>query len=335
MDWILIPVRERLSMIEASAPSNIALIKYMGKEADNIPANPSLSYSLPHLLTKVQLEISSESNDSWEAISGEEGVSLSTKGIERYLKFFAKLKHEFGIEGNYIVRSSNNFPSDCGLASSASSFAALTKAAYALAHRDFNESLKRRGFAGDEALDKEFLSSFSRQGSGSSCRSLFPEWAVWKKDHAYSTELPYTDLLHLAVISEEDKKEVSSSEAHKRVRSSLQMTGRTERAEIRLNKLESAFNNKDWNKAFEICWAEFWDMHSLFESSEPSFGYMNAGSLEILSQCKDFWKKNSDGPIVTMDAGPNVHLLFRKDQEAAYYEMKLKLSKKFKVWGNE
>ena len=41
----------------ASAPSNIALIKYMGKtdEQDNRPTNRSLSYTLNHLRTTVEL----------------------------------------------------------------------------------------------------------------------------------------------------------------------------------------------------------------------------------------------------------------------------------------
>lgn len=306
----------------------------MGKEADNIPANPSLSYSLGHLVTKVQLEASKAATDTWEPISGEEGVELSEKGKKRYLDFFLKLKQAFGIEGNFIVRSSNNFPSDCGLASSASSFAALSKASYLLAKDTSLESLKAAGFAGELELDLEFLSSFSRQGSGSSCRSLFPEWSVWEKDHAHGVELPFNNLMHLAVVAEAGKKEVSSSEAHQRVRTSLLMRGRTNRAELRLNALKAAFENKNWKEAYEICWAEFWDMHALFESSDPNFGYMNSGSLKILNYTKEYWKKHGDGPIVTMDAGPNVHLLFRDDQKAAYDEMNKQLSEEFKVWGN-
>ena len=30
---------------------------------------------------------------------------------------------------------------------------------------------------------------------------------------------------------------------------------------------------------------------------------------------ENFWHKNKDGPIITMDAGPNIHLLFRQDQK--------------------
>lgn len=305
----------------------------MGKEAYNIPANASLSYSLPHLVTTVEIETHNEEQDQWEALPGEYGVQLSEAGQSRYLKFFEKLKNEFGMKGYFVVRSTNNFPSDCGLASSASSFAALTKACYEYSLANNLESLKDLGFAGVPEKDMSFLSSFSRQGSGSSCRSLFDSWAVWEQDHARAESFPYQNLLHLAVIAEEGKKEVSSSEAHQRVRSSLLMEGRTKRAEERLIKLSSALNEQNWEAAYEICWAEFWDMHALFETSNPSFGYMNPSSLEILEVVKGYWKSHNDGPLVTMDAGPNVHLLFRPDQREAFSNIKESLEAKFKVWG--
>lgn len=321
--------------IKTQAPSNIALIKYMGKEAANIPANASLSYSLNHLLTSVEIETSDSSADSWELLEeGDYGVKLSEKGQKRFLDFFAFLKDEFKVSGNFVIRSTNNFPSDCGLASSASSFAALTKATYELALEMNLDAMKSLGFTGDFSLDASFLSSFSRQGSGSSCRSLFEEWSVWEKDHAKAVSFPYNNLLHLAVIAEEEGKEVSSSEAHKRVRTSLLMKGRTERAEIRLQALQVAFEEQNWEKAFELCWAEFWDMHALFESAEPSFGYMNSDSLKIISAVKKYWKNNGDGPLVTMDAGPNIHLLFRAEQMQEYKYLKEYFEKDYKVWGN-
>src|SRR3954468_12586695 len=114
----------------AQAPANIALIKYMGKkdEALNLPINPSLSYTLPNLLTSVSLETQPGKKDFWEAlqIPGAETFSLSELAQVRFLKHLSFLKNYFGYTGSFIVRSSNNFPQGSGLASSASSFAALT-----------------------------------------------------------------------------------------------------------------------------------------------------------------------------------------------------------------
>jgi diphosphomevalonate decarboxylase len=125
----------------------------------------------------------------------------------------------------------------------------------------------------------------------------------------------FGDLIHQVVVVDESLKQVSSSKAHERVTTSLLFKGRPERAEERLSSLKSALAAKDWRQAFEITWAEFWDMHALFETSRPSFGYMTAGSLEALRIVRSLsWDAHGDGPLVTMDAGPNVHLLYRNDE---------------------
>lgn len=317
-------------MIEVSAPSNIALIKYMGKEQGNIPANASLSYSLKHLRTRLSLQPAEF--DDWQALDSDYPIVLSEKGKARYLAFFAQLKEYFGLQGNFLLRSANNFPSDCGLASSASSFAALTLGAYELFVQQ--QPGGARGFKAQLQKDLPLLSALSRRGSGSSCRSLYPEWALWEGETARELEFPLRNLQHLAVIVEEQKKEVSSSEAHLRVNSSLLMQGRRQRAEQRLQELQAALQTGNWAAAYEICWAEFWDMHALFESSRPSFGYMNAASLAVLEICRAYWRETGDGPLVTMDAGPNVHLLFRREQEAAYRELSERLQT-YKLWGSE
>ncbi len=303
----------------AEAPSNIALIKYMGKTdaSSNVPSNASLSYTLGGLRTRVELESSAQ--DQWQELS-EWPVKLSEKSKERFLKHFQFLKKTFEVDGSFTVRSGNNFPSDCGLASSASSFAALTLAVFEMAKDQSSNK------AMIESLSLEDLSALSRQGSGSSCRSLFSPWALWKSEGAESIKFPYDLLLHDVLILEEEKKAVSSSEAHKRVTSSALFVGRVERAETRLKDLAAALNLKQWANAFEITWAEMWDMHALFETSNPSFGYMTGASVDALHAVKDFWQEQGDGPLVTMDAGPNVHLLFRPDQKAFRDELGKRLA---------
>lgn len=291
--------------VEASAPSNIALIKYMGKDSHsgNLPSNSSLSYTLEHLRSFVVIE---EANaDEWQPLPGFEPVELSIKGRERFLAHFKNLKHHWGLNGHHRVFSANNFPSDCGLASSASSFAALTLATYQLAlmqKADLQESL-------------ETLSRLSRQGSGSSCRSLFSPWSVWRGEGAEKLNLDL-ELEHAVLIVDGGRKSVSSSEAHRRVNTSLLWNGRTERARLRLERLENSLRSNDWRTCFEVCWAEFWDMHALFETSEPAFGYMTGETLKALNRLRELWTEKKDGPLITMDAGANVHLLFRRDQIA-------------------
>jgi len=144
---------------------------------------------------------------------------------------------------------------------------------------------------------------------------LYGPWALWQKDFAEPLTFSYANLIHQAIIVESSKKEVSSSEAHKLVAGSSLFPGRIQRAEKRLEQLKHSLQSQDWRQSFEIVWAEFWDMHALFATSQPPFMYMTSGSQRVLEEILKFWNKNNDGPLVTMDAGANVHFLWRPDQK--------------------
>lgn len=293
----------------AQAPSNIALIKYMGKKAEgiNIPMNPSLSYTLNQLLSSVELEAYAGNEDRWEPLSlpGAEEFNLSAAAQERFLRHLNNIKQRFNYSGSFIVRSNNNFPHSTGLASSASSFAALTKCAvYALSE-----------LTQTPVPSIETQSAWSRAGSGSSCRSFYSPWAFWSEEQVSMVELPYPELLHEVIVISSDEKKVSSSEAHRRVSSSTLYSTRHIRASENLRALLNAFETHNWQDAYQICWREFQDMHELFETCSNPFSYMTDKTREILTNLQEEWEKMGDGPLVTMDAGPNIHLLYRLDQK--------------------
>lgn len=314
----------------AIAPSNIALIKYMGKTeaAANRPTNASLSYTLPHLRSIVEIEAIDSGEDRWEPLPSFEGraltpIQLSDKGRSRFLAHLGRLKTKFDYQGSFVVRSANDFPSDCGLASSASSFAALTMGSL--------EALA--ALTGMPAPSRTDAADLSRQGSGSSCRSFFAPWSIWDDDGAReANDLGHANLIHQTIVVDEAVKSVSSSSAHLRVATSANFKGRPERANQRLKDLVQALRGDEWTNAFEITWAEFWDMHALFETANPSFGYMTPGSLEALRTVRSLtWEKTGAGPLVTMDAGPNLHLLYRSNEAALAQDVAATLQKRFMV----
>ena len=49
---------------EWSAPSNIALVKYWGKKENQIPANPSISFTLNNCKTITKLEVVKQSENN-------------------------------------------------------------------------------------------------------------------------------------------------------------------------------------------------------------------------------------------------------------------------------
>lgn len=292
----------------------------MGKKdsTTNVPANPSLSWTTPALRSFVRLQVNTNvQQDSWQSHPNYP-LTLSEFGQSKFLRFFDKLKQHFGLQNHYFtVSSGNNFPSDCGIASSASSFAALTLVCYQTARELVNCNEH-------SAFD---LSALSRQGSGSSCRSFYPNWAKWQSEGAEPVSSSLQNLQHAVVVVESGKKTVSSSQAHLKVTESLLFEGRIERASKRFEQLSSLLSEPtaNWQQMYQLTWAEFWDMHALFETSSPAFGYMTGKSLDVLKQISAFWEQHQDGPIATMDAGANVHCLWRSDQN----ELKQALYKQF------
>nr|WP_238551384.1 hypothetical protein [Legionella oakridgensis] len=98
------------------------------------------------------------------------------------------------------------------------------------------------------------------------------------------------------------------------MRTSKLYSTRSERAENNLKVLLNALESKDWGSAYQICWREFHDIHQLFATCTAPFSYMTEQSQEALKKLQDLWQRKGDGPIVTMDAGPNIHLLYRQEQ---------------------
>lgn len=301
----------------AHAPANIALIKYMGKKDkhSNSPDNPSISYTLNDLISTVRLEKTSSKKDIWEPLiipGGIENFVLSAEGQKRFLNHLVRIKAYFDYEGGFLVQSCNNFPHSSGMASSASSFAALTRCAVIALSELTNKP----------APSIEEQAQLSRLGSGSSCRSFYSPWALWEDNEVKAVDLPYQELIYQGVVISNKKKEVPSSEAHLRVKSSPFYETRSQRARENLKLLLDALMTQDWTSAHDICWREFQDMHRLFNTCEQPFTYMTESCVDLLHKLEAFWDKKGDGPIVTMDAGPNIHLLYRPDQTELAREFK-------------
>jgi diphosphomevalonate decarboxylase len=328
--------------VVAQAPSNIALIKYMGK-ADagrNLPANGSLSLTLDQLCSVAEVRVlpKSETADRWVAelpgrtygsfpaavpdLSGT-GVSRILTHVERVRKLIPPVLEQAGLPARseldrvrFELRTSNTFPAQAGIASSASSFAAVTLAVAAASSGD------ARAFEVSFRSDSRFrrlLASLARQGSGSSCRSFEGPWVAWEGEWAdpvvSSSALPrYADLV---CVVGRTAKAVSSSEAHRRVVTSPLWGGRTERVTRRLQELRRAIEMGSASDLERLAWEESWEMHSLFHTSQPPFTYWEPGSVALLRTLAPLFETDAarspfaglPRPIATMDAGANVHLL--------------------------
>jgi diphosphomevalonate decarboxylase len=318
------------SIITAKAPSNIALVKYMGKVSveGNLPANGSLSMTLDSLCTLARVR-RGRAGLQWNAdlFSGHEKVgsfpaivpALSENGRQRILRHAQRVLEEapqvlaaHGLEvrlpEGLELGAANTFPAASGIASSASSFAAVTWSVAASLVESFDEFQKAWS---DSISLKRALASISRKGSGSSCRSMEGPFVRWEGEAAWRVDgVQLPEMTDLVLLAGKEEKEVSSSDAHKRVLSSPLWQGRVERVAHRLEQVQSALRNGDFMALSNTVWEESWEMHSLFHTSKPPFTYWLPRSLELLR----FLMKPESAvglapPVVTMDAGPNVHLL--------------------------
>ena len=165
-----------------SSPSNIALVKYWGKKGEQIPANPSISFTLNNCKTTTEITFDiSESRTELEfsfLFEGKENKGFEPKlntFFDRIFKYLPFLKH-----AKLEISSSNSFPHSSGIASSASAMSAL-----ALCLMDIEKEFTSH--SENDTLNK--ASFLSRLGSGSACRSMFPTLASWAKQKHLTTVL--------------------------------------------------------------------------------------------------------------------------------------------------
>ncbi len=339
----------------ARAPSNIALIKYMGKKNPNlnIPENPSLSLTLNSLCTFAELSISESHLDSidwiaekpqtlevdpnFQALSSRAIVpDLGDPEVQKVLRYcrlalreIPEIFKKFGISlplrplgTRYLLKTANTFPACSGIASSASSFAAIT---LAFAQSLAQDSACFRKAWREDLLLRRALAQVSRQGSGSSCRSFEGPWVIWEGEEARAVLSSMPPMAHFVVLIQAEAKKVSSSEAHLRVRTSPLWESRVDRVQYRLKNMISALRTQDVKTLAQVSWSEMWEMHSLFHTCSDPFSYWAPGTIEALQWFSPLIR-SEEPPIVTLDAGPNLHVLVAKERQK---DWSVRLRRKF------
>lgn len=285
-----------------SMPSNIALIKYMGKSntEKNKPANHSLSITLPHLTSSCTVTLG-EQEDAW--VNHPDTV-LTLPEQQKALKHISFLKSQLQIHEPITVSCFNKFPMSAGIASSASSMAAITEAVYQFSYTYLN--LKR-------SLSKLERAQLSQRGSGSSCRSFFSPITVWKNEDIFSMDMPFK-IEHDIILFSQNPKKTSSSKAHTIISQSSNLDARIERANNRVNQLIDALTQKNWETIVELSIEDSKDMHQLLESvgvnyrTEESHAFFK--DLDVFCQSQPKFK-----PLTTMDAGCNIHIIYPIEQQ--------------------
>ena len=282
----------------AFAPVNIALVKYWGKRNEelHLPVTDSFSVSLAEGTTTTLRQGDTDSVTL-------NGIRLSPdSSFHRRLFQFLDLVRP-SPSFFFSVETRNTVPTAAGLASSASGFAAL--------------ALALNSFFG-WGLSLQQCSVLARLGSGSACRSIFPGFVRWQKgireDGSDSYAVPYEDWwpeLRLAVILlSKEEKPVSSGEAMRRtVATSPEYAFWPQRVAEDMEALLSALHKRDFAAFGATAERNALAMHSSMQAAVPPVCYWTKETRETIRAIRAA-REGGLGVYFTMDAGPNIKLLF-------------------------
>jgi diphosphomevalonate decarboxylase len=289
----------------AKAPANIAFIKYWGKHHDTLrlPLNSSISMNLTGAYTVTTVEFSPRyAEDSVELLKG----TFSQKEIARVVAGLTRIRERAGKSEFAKVVTENSFPKGAGSAASASGFAALAVAGFA---------------AAGASLTERELTIFARMGSGSACRSIPDGFVEWESGDSSETSVAtslhpstYWDIRDALVIVDSGMKKVSTSEGMETVTSSPLLSARLAALPGRIERCRQALSDRDFTALGEVTEEDCLDMHEVMRSQTPPLQYWNGTTRAIVQEVRR-WRSEGLAVYFTIDAGPNVHVLYEGKNE--------------------
>jgi len=303
------------------SPSNIAFIKYWGKHGIQLPVNPSLSMTLSQAYTETKLTALPRREEGLPELEfrfeGEPNKAFGKRMnqfLETIIEIFPWIR-----QVSLKLETYNTFPHSAGIASSASAFSAL-----ALCLCSLDSELN--GILLNEVEFRFKASYIARLGSGSACRSVFPGLCVW----GYTEALPgssdqvavpvsdihpvFTTLNDTIILVNKTEKSVSSSEGHNRMINHPFAEARIQQAGKNMVDLLAALKTGDKKTFIRIVENEALTLHALMMTSNMGYMLMHPETVRIINRIQEIRKETGLDICFTLDAGPNVHLIYFKDQ---------------------
>ena len=299
-----------------ASPSNIALVKYWGKRGNQIPQNPSISFTLSECLSETFIGFEKADHFGFSFFfDGKENPAFGAK-IEKFLLDYQAF-FPFVNQLNLMVESRNTFPHSSGIASSASSMSA-----FVMGLIEIERSLSlSKGRPVDMDLQK--ASYFSRLASGSAARSVYPKMALWGATDCYNGSsdeyaVSLADDIHpvfktyhdsILIVSGETKS-VSSRAGHALMEGNPYAPSRYAQANENIKSLLAALKTGDLDTFINITESEALQLHALMMCSNPSYILMKPNTLNLINEIRGFREETKIPLCFTLDAGPNVHILY-------------------------
>lgn len=304
--------------IKWRSPSNIALIKYWGKKKGNqIPANASLSFTLSNSFTETELRYEEKKSASKEIelhffFEGKAQPDFEVK----IKKYFQNLSATLTFLTKYAfeIHSHNSFPHSVGIASSASGMSAL-----ALCLANLEE--KEKGTSKDFFQRASYL---ARLGSGSASRSVYGGIVTWgaidglpeasdeyASPYRGKTDKIFHDFHDDILVVSSHKKDVSSTAGHGLM--DIHPFGQSRYVQAAQNLRDLVRSMEPGGELLKFCEIvenEALTLHALMFSSSPAVVLFQPGTIDIIKKVRKFREQTGIPVCFTIDAGPNVHLLY-------------------------
>lgn len=296
---------------EAFAPANIALCKYWGKRdrALNLPCTDSLSVSLGALGTRTRVSFAAAESYTLNGRPvGPDANTAQDQAFAKRLQAFLDL-HRLPGE-HFAIETKNTIPTAAGLASSASGFAALT-----LALADMLDWAPCRGA----------LSRIARLGSGSACRSLWHGFVRWRAGNDPEGSDSFAEPLSLqwlalrigvVPISTATKSISSRAAMNATVDSSPLYQGWAECVARDMAEIESAISARDLTRLGCAAERNALAMHATMLGASTPVLYWQPETITALATVQQL-RRDGISVFATMDAGPNVKVIFEEQDALA------------------
>lgn len=291
----------------AYAPANLALVKYWGKRDPelNLPVTGSLSVSLGPLGATTEITVHPETDSC--TLNG--NLLPVDRPFARRLSAYLDLFRTPGLP-HFSVVTTNTVPVGAGLASSAAGFAALVVALDQLC-----------GWG----LPTRALSILARLGSGSACRSVVPGFVHWHEGRqpdgmdSFAEALPDRwPELRLGVLT------VSAAEKLVSSRAGMEACMATAafypawpvKARADLDLVRAALAGHDFAALGQVSESNALAMHAVMLTAWPPLLYWQPETIAAIHRVQAL-RRAGLAVYLTMDAGPNLVLLFTATTEAA------------------
>ena len=280
--------------------ANIALVKYWGKKSKDpvLPYNPNISLRLDNLLSKTKIEKSLSNKDEFYINDEKQGSEEVNKMI-KFISKFTPVDRE-----KIFIKSYNTVPTAAGLSSSSSGTMALVLACNK--YFKLNKSTQE-------------MVEIAKEGSGSSCRSFY-KLAAWLEDGSVEELSCKLDFGMMVLVVNEDRKKISSRVAMEQcVQTSTTFSSWVKKAKKDFILMKDALKKADFEKIGEITESNALAMHETTTTSSPSFTFLTEESHHAMDIVKQL-RSQGYRCYFTMDAGPNVKVLYLKEDQDKLYE---------------